>query len=182
MEPQPRWKHAAFGVGLKHLLWGGRDDSSADSEIQCAQIDTFDVSTAKWEKPRLLQGSIPDHLDNMAVTTDGHMAYSFGGWNGTTCINAVYEINLLTLQCRAIPPESSFSPPGISGSRIVYFNEKLVAYGGYTKQRPYTDDLYVFDLKKSECGTLGTASLTRIWIAITALSCRGRCAMNKLGP
>lgn len=149
-EPQPRYYHAAFGVGLKHYLWGGYDDSA----IQTTQIETFDIFSARWLEPSALQGSPPDNLVRMAVTTDGELGYTFGGWKCTTAnilVNTVYELNLETLQCREIPVASSYSPPRISDSAIVYFDEKLVAYGGLT-DRARTDDLHVFDLRKSECG------------------------------
>ena len=147
-EPPPRWVHAAFGVGLKHYLWGG-DGGSA--EIQTTKIDIFDVSSTKWEEPQQLQGALPESLYNMGVTVDGENAYIFGGWNGSARINIVYEINLCTLQCRELLPASRQVPKGAIGSRIVCFGDKILVYGGLTVQGA-TDDLYVFDLKKSECG------------------------------
>lgn len=144
-QPQPRYRHAAFGVGLKQYVWAG----SAD--INTAQIETFDISSAKWEKPQLLQGSLPDSLSGMAVTTDGEHAYTFGGVKGSTRINTLYEINPRTLQCRELLPESSLhAPKGASASGLVYYKGKLVVYGGYTDEGR-TDDLHVFDLRKSEC-------------------------------
>ena len=145
-EPQPRWLHGAFGVGLKYFLWGG----AGSLTIRTAEIETFDITSAQWLNPQPLKGSPPDRLEGMAVTTDGDYAYSFGGWNGSTS-NHIYEINSRTLQCMKIPLASSYSPPEIQYSAIVCFNEKLVAYRGWTGQGP-TDDLYVFDLRKSECG------------------------------
>lgn len=144
-EPQPRRWHAALGVGDKHFLWGGQGDS-----IRTTQIETFDVFSTKWVEPQLLQGSLPDRLDSMAVATDGEKAYTFGGYRGSTRINNIYEINLLTSQCKEIPPASSYSPPGVAGSGMVYWNEQLVVYGEYTS-KGRTNDLHVFDLKKSKC-------------------------------
>lgn len=34
---------------------------------------------------------------------------------------------------------------------MVYFKDKLVVYGGYTGL-DWTDEMHVFDIKKSECG------------------------------
>lgn len=146
--PEPRWKHAAFGVGLKQFVWGGEGRSAG---IQTTQIESFDVSSVDWEEPQLLQGSPPDRLWGMAVATDGEKAYSFGGWNGSTRISNIYEIDLQTLQCREIPPgpASFYSPPGISRSRLVCYSDKLVVCGGYA-DHGYANDLYVFDLRESE--------------------------------
>lgn len=153
-EPQPRWKHAAFGVGLKHFVWGG---DGGCAKIQTRQIEVFDISSAKWEEPQLLQGSapLPDRLWDMAVITDGENAFSFGGWKGSTRINNIYEINSRTLQCDELQPAShthQVVPQGAAGSRTVHFDEKLPFYAGETDDDGRIDDLYVFDLKKSERG------------------------------
>lgn len=149
-EPQPRSNHAAFGVGGKHFVWGG-DVDSRSTKVHTTQIETFDISSWKWEEPQTLQGSLPDRLWGMAITTDGENVYSFGGHNSSTRINTVYQISPSTLQFEELQPTGSSYcvPKGATGSRIVYFKEQLVVFGGYTGQA-YTDDLYVFDLKKSE--------------------------------
>ena len=146
-EPRPRWYHAAFGVGSKHFLWGG-DGSPA---IQTAQIETFDISSATWQEPLLLKGSPPGRLDGMAVTTDGNSAYSFGGYVGSIRTNSIYEINTQTLECTDVLPTSSSSPPGVAFSDMVFFQNLLVVYGGHTDKGP-TNDLYIFDLRRGECG------------------------------
>jgi len=146
-QPKRRYYHAAFGVGSKHFLWGG-DGSPA---IQTAQIEIFDVSSAKWQEPLSLKGSLPGSLYGMAVTTDGDSAYSFGGYVGSTLTNSIYEINTRTLECRHIIPTSSYSPPGVAYSSILLYIEQLVACGGSTDEGR-TNDLYIFDLRKGECG------------------------------
>lgn len=149
--PQPRRWHAAFGVGFKHFIWGGY---GSDVEIPTTQIETFDISCAKWEfKTQELQGSLPDRLWSMAVTTDEENVYSFGGHTSSGRINTIYQINPYTLECSELRPARStpYEPKGTTGSRIVCFKDKLLVYGGETDQG-YMDDLHVFDLRKSDCG------------------------------
>ena len=147
-EPQRRNHHSAFGVGPKHFLWGGVGSTA----IQTAQIESFDIFSTKWQEPLLLKGSPPGSLYGMAVTTDGDSAYSFGGCDATYS-NSIYEINLRTLQCKEIlPATSTSSPPGVAYSGLVFFNERLVVYGGYNA-KGRTNDLHVFDLRKSECAS-----------------------------
>jgi len=149
-EPRPRHYHAAFGVGSKHFLLGG-----FRSSIQTAQIETFDVSSTKWQEPLVLKGPPPDRQSSIAVTTDGNSAYSFGGCVGHTPTNSIYEINIRTLECRHVLPTSSYSPPGVVYSSILLYNEQLVACGGQTAERRnygLTNDLHVFDLRKRERG------------------------------
>ena len=144
-EPQRRYDHAAFGFGSKHFLWGGVGFPA----IQTAQIETFDVTSAKWQEPLLLKGSPPGRLRGMAVTIDGDSAYSFGGKVGSSRTNNIYEINTRTLECRYVLPTSSYSPPGVAYSSILLYNEQLVACGGLTG-KGRTNDLYIFDLRKGE--------------------------------
>ena len=146
-EPQLRRYHAAFGVGSKHFLWGGEGSPA----IRTAQIEAFDISSAKWREPLLLKGSPPACLDGMAITTNGDSAFSFGGYNGSIRTNSIYEINLRTLECRKILPTDSYSPPVVAYSSILLYNEQLVVFGGFT-DKGSTNDLHVFDLRKRECG------------------------------
>lgn len=149
-QPKPRERHAAFGIGSKHFLWGG--DGGKDA-IETTEIDTFDTYSGKWEESLVLQGYLPSHLWSMAVTTDGENAYCFGGWNESTRINTVFEINPSKLQCRELRPTSPprDAPQGTTGSRMVYFKGRLLVHGGFTGQGRI-DNLHVFDLEKSEHG------------------------------
>lgn len=152
-EPQPRDGHAAFCIGKKQFVWGGDVDYKS-TKVQASCIETFDISSAKikWEKEQQhLQGSLPDSLWGMAVTTDDENAYSFGGSTGGSLVNTIYVLNPSTLQCSKLLPESpKHMPKGRTGSRVLHFDEKLVVHGGDTGQGR-TDDVHVFDLKKSEC-------------------------------
>jgi len=145
-EPKPRKRHAAVGVGRKLYVWAGNGDG-----VQAATLESFDVSSEEWEQPRQLRGPLPEDLRNMAVATDGKNAYSFGGACGPhEYLNKLYQIDLSTLQCRELVPTNS-SPVPKKGSRMVYFNEKLVVYVGYLAEGGVIDELQVFDLKTSEC-------------------------------
>lgn len=150
MQPQPRYGHAAVGVGKKLLVWGGRGGST---KMQSTTVETFDVSSETWEQPQQLRGSaLPDDLYGMAVANDGESAYLFGGSTGSAYFNTLYQINLTTLVCRELEPATlSNVPKKKSGSGMVYFKDKLVVYGGYTGL-DWTDEVHVFDLRKSECG------------------------------
>ena len=152
MEPVPRYRHAAAGVGQKLYVWGG---SGHTAKVETTKIESFDVTSETWQQPQQLHGSLPDGLRGMTVTTDGENAYSFGGSTDTSknlvYYNALYQINLSTLQCKELVPEaSSQAPQKKSNSTIVCFNEKLVVHGGRTSGGDLTNELHVFDLKSSE--------------------------------
>ena len=147
-QPLPRTRHAAVGIGSKLYVWGGNGGSS---KIKTTALETFDVTSVQWEQPQLLNGSsMPDGLQAMAVTSDGETAYCCCGWTGSTRYNTVFEITPSQHLCKELQPTSDARPQGTSGSRVVRFQDKLVLYGGHTGQR-LTNELHVFDLKKSEC-------------------------------
>ena len=151
-QPLPRRGHAAVSVGRKLYVWGGHNRST---KIRTATIESFDVSSETWLKSQQLHGSqLPNGLWDMAVTSDGEIAYTFGGRTGSypdcTYYNTLYQINLSTMKCTELVPRSGSNPPmKACGSRMIYFSGKLVVYGGYTG-RDWTDQLRVFDLRKGE--------------------------------
>ena len=148
-QPLPRTRHAAVGIGSKLYVWGGDGGSI---KIKTTALEIFDVTSVKWEQPQLLNGStMPDGLWGMAVTSDGETAYCCCGRAGSTRYNTVFEITPSQHLCKEIQPTSHFlTPEGTEGSRVVWFQDKSVLFGGYTGQR-LTNELHVFDLKKSEC-------------------------------
>jgi len=151
--------HAAASVGQKLYVWGGRDYSGRE-RVQTATVESFDVSSESWLESRQLHGKLPDGLQGVAITLADESAYTFGGEAfveslvGFKYFNKLFEINLFTLQCREIVPEPhSHVPKKMSFSGMVHFNHMLVVHGGccrYGQER--TDDVYVFDLRTSECG------------------------------
>ena len=134
-------------------MWGGHGGSS---KIKTTALETFDVTSVQWEQPQLLNGSsMPDGLQAMAVTSDGETAYCCCGRTGSypyTFYDTVFEIAPSQHLCKELQPTSPSDarPQGTSGSRVVRFQDKLVLFGGYTGQR-WTNELHVFDVKKSEC-------------------------------
>lgn len=152
-QPQSRAKHAAVGVGRKLFVWGGE---SGSAKIQTTTIESFDVISQQWDPPRQIRCPLPDGLMSMAVATDGESAFFFGGSFGAsgsyTYSNKLYLVDLSTLQCRELVPRTpSRAPKKVSGCAMVYFNQKLVVYGGYTGQQR-ENKLYVFDMTTSELG------------------------------
>ena len=152
-QPLPRTRHAAVGIGSKLYVWGGYGGSS---KIKTTALETFDVTSVQWEQSQLLDGSsVPDGLRDMTVTSDEETAYCCCGQTGSfpnyTYYNTVFEITPSQHLCKELQPTSpSLMPEKTSGSRVVRFQDKLVLFGGSTGQRR-TNEVHVFDLKKSEC-------------------------------
>ena len=146
--PQPRLYPTAVGVGRKLYIWGGKGDSI---KIPTTSIESFNVSSLTWEQTKQFHGSLPDCLWDVAVTSEGEVAYSFGGMNVDSRFNTLYEFNFSTQRCRELVPENpSNAPMKKSGSGMVFFNQKLVVHGGSPGRNRGTDDLHVFDLTMSK--------------------------------
>ena len=156
-EPLPRAWHAAVGIGSKLHVWGGYN---SDSAIQAKELESFDILSVTWQDPQVLHGvNMPDGLRAMAVTSDGETSYSFGGATGSaspfTYYNDLFQVTPSQHFYHNLQPtsssESDTAPQKKADSRAVQYGDKLVLHGGNTSQK-CTNELHVFDLKKSECG------------------------------
>ena len=148
-QPLPRTRHAAVGIGSKLYVWGG---NGGFSKIKTTALEIFDVASLKWEEEEALHGcDMPDGLRAMAVTSDGETAYCCCGRTGSIYYNTVFEITPSQHLCKELQPTSpSLMPEKTSDSRVVRFHDRLILFGGYTDEKR-TNELHVFDLKKSEC-------------------------------
>ena len=146
-DPSARYHHAAVGFGANLFVWGGNGGFSLP--VPSSVIERFNILSVTWNGPRRLLGqSPPDLLDSMAVASDGERAYFFGGLvEPRRLSNALYVLDLSSLWCRKIVAAKSPSPRSNSG--ILYYQRKLVMYGGDAGEGP-SDELFVFDLDSSE--------------------------------
>ena len=154
-EPSARYRHAAVGFGANLFVWGG--DGGYSSLVPLSVIQRFDVFLATWNGQRQLRGQfLPDFLHSMAVASDGERAYFFGGLVGgprgsRRLSNALYVLDLSSLWCREIvAANTGESPSPRDDSAIVYYQRKLVIYGGNTRVGRASDELFIFDLDSSE--------------------------------
>jgi len=96
----------------------------------------FDLSSETWNESLKLRGSLPAGLQDVAVTTDGECAYSFGGIADSKCdsfLDTLYRVQFSTLECTEVPQKNCTHAPVMRcGCGVVFFNHKLVVYGGWT--------------------------------------------------
>ena len=152
-EPSSRYFHAAISMGHTMLVLAGHGSrSSVDSSV----VERFNITSTTWTQPhRLLNQALPDGYSRMGVTSDGEKLYTFGGYVGVERCNTMHEIDLFSLECRElVPATSATSPTARSSCGLVYWNRRLVVYGGAIAFRTPTDELFVFDLNTSEAVTI----------------------------
>ena len=178
-EPQARYHHAAVGVGQTLCVWGGDGSGTLVqvSTVECFDVPSATWQEPRQLRVHTLREHLLPTLRSMAVTADGERAYWFGGWNGWTNTdvllgppghrydhdtltslwiasrysNAVYEVNMMSLECRELAPATASPAPSEKyGSGMVHYQNMLVVYGGLTSEGRPTDELHVFDLNTSE--------------------------------
>ena len=154
-EPSARWFHAAIATGHSMLVLAG-DDGSGGSSIDSSLVERFNATSTTWNQPHhLLNQTLPDDYSHMGVTSDGEKLYMFGGYVGRQRCNALYKIDVFSLECRElVPATSATSPTARSSCGLVYWNRRLVVYGGAIAAGTPTDELFVFDLNTSEAVTI----------------------------
>ena len=112
-------------------------------------VERLNLSTFTYEQRHLTNSSAPI---SMAVTWDESHGYTFGGFdNNGEKLNSIYCLDFSTLKCiEIVPATGSSTPSPRSASRMVYFNRKLVVYGGRTDDGSVSSDLLLFDLDNSK--------------------------------
>ena len=154
-EPSARWFHAAIATGNSMLVLAG-SDGRGGSSIHSSLVERFNATSTTWNQPHhLLNQALPDGYSRMGVTSDGEKLYMFGGSVGGRLCNTIYEIDVLSLECRElVPATSATSPTARSSCGLVYWNRRFVVYGGAIAAGTPTDELFVFDLNTSEAVTI----------------------------
>ena len=154
-EPSARGFHAAIATGQSILVLAG-NDGRGGSSIDSSLVERFNATSTTWNQPHhLLNQALPNGYSHMGVTSDGEKLYMFGGYVGGQPCNTLYEIDVLSLECRELVPATSpTSPTARSNCGLVYWNRRLVVYGGNIAVGTPTDELFVFDLNTSEAVTI----------------------------
>ena len=154
-EPSARGFHAAIATGQSMLVLAG-NDGSGGSSIDSSLVERFNATSTTWNQPHhLLNQALPDGYSRMGVTSDGEKLYTFGGYVGRQCCNTLYEIDILSLECRELVPATSATSPTVRSScSLVYWNRRVIMYGGAIDAFIPIDELFVFDLNTSEAVTI----------------------------
>lgn len=149
-EPLPRDNHAAVAVGSKLHVWGGWAGWKEKSQELSTTIEVFDITTELWEQIPT-HGTQPPGLWNTAYTVVGMSLYIFGGWDGVSCHNSLYKLDLHIFQWEKVKiTDPSTGPQRKFGSGMVsYRDNKLVIFAGFTDSGT-TDELHVFNLDNGE--------------------------------
>ena len=148
--PPPASRHAAVPIGDKIYRWGGKD-----SEQRRNLVDVFDVKKEQWEF-LTTRGPPPPGIDGCAYTAIGSSLFTFGGQDGHSRYNSLHQLDTETMEWRELVPRNpSDAPQKKTGCGMVSLDDdQLVVFAGFTEHGKRTDELHVFDTKKSECAVV----------------------------
>ena len=148
-EPLPREWHAAVAVGSKLHMWGGWAGSKDKSQEPANSVEVLDMTTELWEQ-QSTHGTPPRGLWDTAYTVVGSCLFVFGGYDGESCHNSLFKLDLKTFQWEEVRVSNpSSGPQRKTGSGIMSCgDDQLVVFAGYTSSSDWTNELHVFNLYK----------------------------------
>ena len=158
-EPLPRWGHLAVTLGSKVYVWGGQDSTPEDRRY----LRVFDMHTKKWLR-RETKGTPSQGFVTCAYTLIGSVLYIFGGSDGHSYYNDIYEIELsktlVWKKCKVQNPDQApmkKRSTGMIARKTKNGSDELVVFGGYGAPRDdtlpgntihRTNEVHTFNIEK----------------------------------
>ena len=164
-EPLPRSFHFAAGAEERLYVWGG-DFHKIKSELK-SSVEIFNTHLETWDKI-VTKGSPPPGLYGGASASSGQYIYTYGGWayggwDGASLQGTLNQLDTNSRTWKQLSPHANGGPMKKAGCGMVFYQAKLVLFGGYTGGSPTghtqpgasykdrrTNELHVFDLKEGE--------------------------------
>lgn len=152
VSPPPFFAAASAILGTRLLLYGGEEGGGFEpSAAPLSTLWSLDITTREW-RPLDAGGMHPGPRSFAAASAVGNTLYLFGGWNGTSVTNELFQL-------KTNAPVPSWEPADISaaspmpkprmGHTMVTIGEKLYVYGGrgadVDGMETVLSDLVVFD-------------------------------------
>lgn len=151
-------------------MWGGLTESRGADHLDT--VSTFDPMLEKWVELRP-KGLPPPGWCNGASAADETHLYTYGGSDGQTYYDSLYQLDINTLTWTKLSA-SGHTPGQQAANRpmrkiacgLLCYRHQLVLFGGYSKVFPahiqpgvryelgWTNEMHIFDLSSSEYGRL----------------------------
>ena len=137
------WTFGGFGPPLEgYLNDNGEWIGGTNNQVLC-----FDPSSQEWMNPKCY-GTIPSPRHGHATTVVGDHAWVFGG-HSNSCLNDLYQFDLLSLTWTEIQTPLTKPEKRKSCSLNAVSEHQIVVHGGYSKISEDLNDTWVFDLHTS---------------------------------
>ena len=132
-EPEPRCVSGATAVGQSVFMYRGFLQSYQwKTRVTLpSHCEVFDGDSSEWIRMDTV-GSYPEAYQNFGITSIGDHIYYYGGYDGTTYTNQLFELDTRSMLFKEIILRNSNEGPmkkqncGLVSLR----NERLLAWGG----------------------------------------------------
>ena len=176
-EPSPRSYTFTAPVDGKLYCYGGRTDDFDERKKRpesSKYLELFDPKLETW-KHVTTKGHPPPLLYDGACASSGHHLFIFGGSDGSSGHNSLYQLDTRTLTWTELSSsDRADNPRKKKGCRMVCYGHKLVLFGGrcgttgptqpgagYVSDRfMYTNELHTFDLYEGEGVLIRVVTIT----------------------
>ena len=162
-EPLPRGYHFAAGAEERLYVWGGLTEDFYKIKFELeSSVEIFNTHLETWDKI-VTKGSPPPGLYLGACASSGQYIYTYGGWDGPSLQGTLNQLDTNSLTWKQLSPHANGGPMKKAGCGMVFYQAKLVQFGGYIGDSPtghtqpgasykdsLTNELHVFDLKEGE--------------------------------
>ena len=164
-EPLPRVNHFAALAEERLFVWGGRteDFRKRKAELE-SSVEIFNIYLESWDKI-VTKESPPPGLYSGSCASSGQYIYTYGGWNGLARQGTLNCLDTRSYSWKQLSPHTNGGPMKKTGCRMVFYQAKIVLFGGYVGDSPtghtqpgatykdgWTNELHVFDLNEGEEG------------------------------
>jgi len=128
--PSPRAHPFVASSGEFAYLWGGRGDTEPET------VFIYHHARETWLR-QLTEGHHPPaELSNGGCTITGQHLYLYGGWDGRSYRNGLYELSMNNWIWKKISEGGAGGPGRKCGCRMVSYQNHLLVVGGYCKDLP----------------------------------------------
>ena len=163
-EPCPREAPFSAGVEERLYIWGGKTENFRQRKAELeSSVEIFNTYQESWDTI-VTKGSPPPGLYCGACTSSGQYIYTYGGRDGPSLQGTLNQLDTKTYTWKQLSSHTNNGGPmKKAGCGMVFYETKLVLFGGYISDFPtghtqpgasykdgQTNELHVFDLKDGE--------------------------------
>ena len=148
-----RHSHTTIYYDNKMVVFGG----STGSNVNVNDVLEFDLTTNVWKDISPSTGTKPNGRQYPTSIYYNNKMVVFGGYSGSSYKNDVWEFDLTTNIWKNISPSTGTKPNGRAGHTSIYYNNKMVVFGGSTDSS-YKNDVWEFDLTDNSWNKINDGS------------------------
>ena len=150
--PSARTQPFIASAGNLVYLWGGQGDTDPET------VFLFHRDTKTWARQRTRGRHPPAGLCNGGCCISGQHLYIYGGWDGRSRYEVLYELNTNSWTWKNLSDGGAGGPGKKDGCRMIPYQGQLLVVGGLYDKAPssrqagssyedeFTNEVHCFNL------------------------------------